>query len=135
MNAPATTIRLSIDQRVEQYVILRDKIRELEKAHEEAIKPYKEALDGLNSLLLQHLQTMGVESARTTAGTVYRTDRSSASIADVTAFWDHVMASQDFDLIDKRANKTAVSDYVKTNGAAPPGVNYSVTHIVGVRRS
>ena len=133
---PATkNTRATIDERVEQYVQIRDKIRELEKAHEEMIKPYKDALSGLNSILLQHLQKLGVESARTAAGTVYVTERTSASLADVTAFWDYVINTKEFDLIDKRANKTAVADYVKSNGIAPPGVNYAVTHLVGVRRA
>jgi len=125
----------TIDDRVDQYVKIRDKIREMEKTHEEIIKPYKEALEGLNSLLLQHLQTMGVESARTMSGTVYITPKTSASVADVSAFWDFIISNNAFELIDKRANKTAVSDFVREKGMAPPGVNYSVTHVVGVRRS
>jgi hypothetical protein len=125
----------SIDVRVDQYVQIRDKIRDLEKAHDEMIRPYKEALEQLGSVLLGHLVKTGLESARTASGTVYRSEKVSASIQDVSAFWGHVMATQDWSLIDKRANKTAVTDYVATHGTAPPGVNYSVSHVVGVRRA
>jgi hypothetical protein len=136
MNAPTgkpngTT---SIDTRVEQYVKIRDKIRDLEKAHDDTIKPYKDALEGLNALLLQHLQELGVESARTSSGTVYRSNKTSASVADPAAFFDFVLANKTFDLLDKRANKTAVTDYVKDTGSPPPGVNYTVSQVVGVRR-
>jgi hypothetical protein len=125
----------SIDARVDQYVQIRDMIRDMEKKHEEAIKPYKDALEQLASVLLNHLNTTGLESARTASGTVYRSERVSATIQDVSAFWDHVVGSENWDLIDKRANKTAVSEYVKYYGNAPPGVNYTVSHVVGVRRA
>lgn len=126
---------ISIEKRVDQYVQIRDQIRDMEKKHEEAIKPYKDALEQLGSVLLDHLTRTGLESARTASGTVYRTERVSASIQDVSAFWGHVVASQAWDLIDKRANKTAVTDYVSVHGTAPPGVNYAVSHVVGVRRA
>jgi hypothetical protein len=95
------TTPTSIDTRVEQYVKIRDKIRDLEKAHDDAIKPYKDALEGLNALLLQHLQELGVESARTSSGTVYRSNKTSASVADPAAFFDFVLASKQFELLDK----------------------------------
>ena len=125
----------SIDARVDQYVQIRDMIRDMEKKHEEAIKPYKDALEQLASVLLNHLNTTGLESARTASGTVYRSERVSATIQDVSAFWGYVEGAKAWELIDKRANKTAVTDYVKNNGTAPPGVNYAVSHIVGVRRA
>ena len=125
----------SIDKRVEQYVQIRDQIRDMEKKHEEAIKPFKDVLEQLGAVLLDHLTRTGLESARTASGTVYRTERVSASIQDVSAFWGYVEGTQSWDLIDKRCNKTAVSDYVVTNGTPPPGVNYTVSHVVGVRRA
>jgi hypothetical protein len=132
---PAPIGATSIDRRVDQYVQIRDKIRDMEKAHDELIKPYKDALEQLGSVLLDHLTKTGLESARTASGTVYRSERVSATIQDVGAFWSYVEAAKAWELIDKRANKTAVTDYVKDNGSAPPGVNFSISHIVGVRRA
>jgi hypothetical protein len=130
-----TPTSTSIDARVDQYVQIRDKIRDMEKAHDEMIRPYKDALEQLGSLLLDHLNKTGLESARTASGTVYRSEKVSASVQDVSAFWGYVEGAKAWELIDKRANKTAVTDYVKNNGAAPPGVNYNVSHVVGVRRA
>lgn len=135
MNAPAVTNEADIAKRVGQYVAIRDKIKELEENHAIQLKPYKDTLEGLANLMLKHLNDMGIESARTDNGTVYKSARVSASIADPSAFWDYVLKNKDWDMIDKRANKTAVSDYVDTNGSAPPGVNYSVMSVVGVRRA
>lgn len=123
-----------LEKRVGQYVALRDRISEIEDLHKAELKPYKDTLEGLGNSMLKHLNTLGIESARTNNGTVYKSAKVSASIADTEAFWNYVVSNKDWDMIDKRANKTAVSDYVSTNGGPPPGVNYAVMHVVGVRR-
>ena len=124
-----------LNKRVSQYVALRDRIKDLEAKHKEELKPFKEMLDTLNSSLLAALDEQNSESVRTESGTVYRTPRVSASIADADAFWNYVQDNKAWDLLDRRANKTAVTDYVDEHNAAPPGINYSVTHVVGVRRA
>lgn len=124
----------TIDYYVGRYVQLRDLIHREDEAHKERMRPHKETLEKLNAVLLQHLLNAGVESARTNSGTVYRVVKKSASIADKEAFWQYVVANQAFDLIDVRANKTAVEDFVKDNNQLPPGVNFSSITEVGVRR-
>lgn len=131
MNAPVLP---DISKRVAQYVALRDLIGEKDDAHKAQMKPYRETLEQLNSVLLQHLKGINAESAATEAGTVYQTAKKSASIADMTAFWEFVKATGDFDLVDKKANVTAVEAYIETNNAPPPGVNFTTRLVVGVRR-
>lgn len=131
-NAPAPT--LTIEQRVEQYVTLRDMIKEKNDAHKAAMEPFNTALAGLNNLLMQHLQTLGVESAKTGAGTVYQKTRNTASIEDGDVFMKFVISSEAFELLDRKANTTAVQDYVATHGTLPPGVKFSSMVDVGVRR-
>lgn len=125
----------TIDQRVDEYIQIRDRISAMEKAHDEAVKPFKTVLEGLNGLLLQYLNNLGVESARTNSGTVYVTRKTSATVADPAVFWEFIKRTGQQELIDKRANKTAVSDFVTETGNPPPGVNFSVMQVVGVRRS
>lgn len=129
MNAP-----VPFDTRVAQYVKLRDKIKEIKDGHKEQLKPYTETLERLNSVLLGQLITAGGESVGTTAGTVYKTARETASVADMSAFWTYVVSQGDFDMVDKKANPTAVKEYIKEHGVPPPGVNFTTTDIVGVRR-
>ena len=124
-----------INTRVAQYVALRDKIKAQDDAHKVAMKPAKETLDQLNSVLLAHLISLSVNSASTDGGTVYRTEKKSASLADAKAFMDYVIANQAWDLLDRKANTTAVEEFIKGNAAPPPGVNFSSTYVVGVRRA
>lgn len=129
------TIPETIDDLVSQYVRLRDKIKEAEDAHKAKLKDAKEYLEELNTRLLQRLNEVGGESVKTSSGTVYRTTRRSASIADGDAFRQFVINNEAFDLVDWRANANAVDDFIKEQQAPPPGVNFSTAFTVGVRRS
>jgi hypothetical protein len=46
----------------------------------------------------------------------------------------YVIANQKFELLDRRANVTAVKEFVKENKEQPPGCNLSAVETVGVRR-
>lgn len=125
---------VDFETRVAQYVKLRDVIKDKEAKFKEEIKPYKELLDGLNSILLNHLNTVGGNSVSTDAGTVYRTEKNSAALSDPAAFMDYVITNEAFDLMDRKANVTAVKEFIKEHSAPPPGVNFSSVFVVGVRR-
>lgn len=125
----------NIDQLVSQYIRLRDKIKEVEDAHKEKLKDAKEHLEALNNTLLTRLNQLGGESVKTEHGTVYRTTRRSATISDGDTFRQFVITNEAFDLVDWRANANAVDDFIQEQSAPPPGVNFSTTYTVGVRRA
>jgi hypothetical protein len=116
------------------YVKIREEIKRLDDAHKEVMRPHRERLEKLNSFLLNRLNDLGCDSIRSSSGTIYRTERKTASLADADAFMQFVIANQAFDLLDRKANTTAVSEFIATHNAPPPGVNFSTTYLVGVRR-
>jgi hypothetical protein len=126
---------VDINKRVAQYVALRDEIKKHDDAHKEKMKPYRELLDKLNGALLEQLNTVQGKSISTDAGTVYRTEKKSASLADADAFMRYVVDNAEWDLLDRKANVTAVADYIEEHEYPPPGVNFSTTFVAGVRRS
>lgn len=124
-----------LEKRTQQYIALRDKIKGIEEQHKLALKPYKEALERLENLFFTALESANVDSMKTSAGTFYKSVQASATIADGAEFKRYVIGSQAWDLLDWRANKTAVAALVDSSGAPPPGVNFA-THIkVNVRRA
>lgn len=125
---------VDFDVRVGQYVALRDKIKQLDDEHKKRMEPYKETLEQLNGVLLHHLNGVGADSVSTGSGTVYRSERKSASIADRAAFWSHVVVTANWDLLDYKANVTEVVEYIGKNNTPPPGVTFSSAYVVGVRR-
>ncbi len=129
-----STPPVDLNKRIEQYVVVRDRIKEIKKRHKEELAPWDDTLEKLNGVLLGHLNAIGVDSVAGEAGTAYKTMKQSASIADVKAFWDFIVANQAWDLIDKKANVPAVADYIEEHKAAPPGVNFNQVFVAGVRR-
>ncbi len=125
---------IDFDKRVGQYVQLRTKIKQIKDKQAEELKPYNEALEALNNLLLAHLISTNTDSASSSSGTVYKSAKETASISDAAAFWTYVVTQANFDLLDKRANLTAVKDHIEQHKQPPPGVNFNSRAVVGVRR-
>jgi hypothetical protein len=125
---------MDFETRIAQYRQLRDIIKADDDAHKKRMEPKRKVLDQLGDMLLSMLNQSKQESAATTAGTAYKTRKVSATIADATAFKRHVIGTEDWDLIDWRANKTATEQFVKDNKAPPPGINYQEMFKVGVRK-
>jgi hypothetical protein len=123
------------DTRVEQYVKLRDMIKAIKDRHKEELAGPTATLEKLNAVMLAHLDTIGGDSVKTEFGTVSRTRKRSATIADMSAFWDFIVANDMFEMVDKKANVPLVEEYIETNGTVPPGINFSTIEVVGVRRS
>jgi len=126
---------MTVDKLISGYVKLRDQIAAKEKEYKEALRPAKDMLDAMNNRLLDMLNQQGSNSMTAPGGTAYRIERTSASISDAEAFRNLVLANELFDLLDWKANKTAVKDYISEYGDAPAGVKWTVAYEVGVRRA
>lgn len=125
----------NVEELVSQYVRLRDKLKEADDAHKKRTAGAREHLEKLNGKMLERLNELGGDSVKTASGTVYRTTKRSASIADGDLFRGWVIQNSAYDVVDWKANANAVDDFIKAEGSPPPGVNYSQTYLVGVRRA
>ncbi len=135
MPKPETVVDdATVEKRIDQYVQLRDRLKALDEKHDAERAPYVEAQNLLTGWMMDFMQRTGSDSIKTKAGTCYASTRYSTSLADAEAFMKHVVATQDFDLLDRRANATAVRAYVEEKGTLPPGVNLSALRTIGVRR-
>jgi hypothetical protein len=135
MTAAEIPLPDTIDELVNQMVKTRDKLKEADDAHKEKTKIARDYKERLEAALLAKLNEVGGESVKTAHGTVYRTTRRSATIADGSVFREYVIQESAFDLVDWKANANAVDDFIKNEGTPPPGVNYSTAYTVGVRRA
>jgi hypothetical protein len=126
---------MKLSDAVELYIKLRDKKAEISKLRKEEEAAVQSKMDKLEGQLMVALDKLGGEGMRTSAGTAYISSRTSATIADKDAFMAHVKAKQAFELMDVRANKTAVDAYAAEFGDVPPGVNYRTERTVSIRRN
>lgn len=126
----------NIAKRVEQFVAVRSRRRELKQRFVEQDAPLAEAQNLLSAEILRYLHDSGQQNTKI-AGTghlAFITEKASAALADPHAFMEYVKQHQAFDLLDRKANVTAVKDFIKAHeGNPPPGVNYSVFQTVNVR--
>ena len=132
----ASSPPINFDALVDKFVKLRDRIKAMEAKHKEELAPFKEMRDVLESHLLAHLNSIQAENVKTSSGTVYKTTKDTASIADRSMFWSWVRNGELWDFIDVKANVTAVREYIEGGAnAPPPGVNFSSVQTVGVKRA
>ncbi len=126
-------VEVTVDQRVEEYIYVRQKLDALKKDYEDKKAALQKVQDFLSGWLQEFLDKSGQESAKTKHGTCYLSTRYSASLADPEAFMNFVRSTEKFELLDKRANVTAVRAYVEENETLPPGCNLNAVTTVGVR--
>ncbi len=120
---------------VEEYISLRDlKVKAKEAFDVFCKQNYTTRMEEIEQTLLVSLQAMGVDSVSGASGTAYRKVSTSVTIADAREFQRHVIGGENWDLIDWRANKTAVNDLVDKGEAVPPGINRSAMYTIGIRR-
>ena len=128
---------MKIDQLVETYIKLRQKLSQLEAEYDEKKRAYKEAQEKIEALMLVKFGEMGVDSMKTPAGTAYVSVRSSAGVADWDSFREFLERQDDpYMFVERRVSKTAVEQYKAANeGELPPGINWREERVVNFRRT
>lgn len=132
MATPAQQITLA--HRVRMYVRIRDAKKAAKDEFDKSVKKMNQALEKLEGEILEDLNASGGESIRTEFGTAYKSIQSSASVKDRDEFEKFCEATGNKEAMDIRANKKIVRELLKA-GTPVPGVNYTETVTVGVRRS
>lgn len=120
---------------VEGYIRLRDKKAEIKARHEAEMAPVNAMMDKIEIHLLAKMQEQGVESYKTGVGTAYTTTRSSVTCADGAGFIAWAIETGNTHMIERRAVKTAVDEFVAQHKDLPPGLTYRTETVVNVRRS
>lgn len=123
-----------VENRIAQYVKLRDMMDQLEERQAAERKPLRAVIDQLGGWLQKFLDDNKLENLKTKSGSCYITTRFTASVQDPDGFMKFVKESGNFDLLERRANSTAVRDYVKEHNHLPTGVNLTQLSSIGVRR-
>lgn len=125
---------MKVDEAVAAYIGLRNKKEAMGKRHKEELAPIVDTMAKLENWLQKHLLEEGVDSMKTSEGTAFLQRATSATVKD----WDNTLAfileNEDYSLLEARVNKTAVKDFIESNGEAPPGVNFTEIIVTRVRK-
>ena len=82
----------NIEEVTAKYIELRDRKTELAKRQSEEMRPLNEAMNSIESWLMEQMNTLGVDSFKTASGTPYKATQNSVKLADAGAFKGHVFA-------------------------------------------
>jgi len=125
-----------IDKRVAQYIGVRDEIARIEEEHKEQLKPLNALKEKLVQSMLDFLDHTGQKSARTEFGTVTAKVNYTSPLTDPDVFMTFVRENDAYELMDRRANSTAVREYLdEHDGQLPPGVKLNARRTVGVTKA
>lgn len=125
---------VDINKRIGQYIQVRDAIKAFDEKIAAQRKPLTDILEALGGVIQQFLDANKLKNLKTDNGSCYLSTRYTATVADPDAFINYVIANKKFELLERRANATAVRDFVETHGNLPAGVNLNGLVSVGVRR-
>lgn len=125
----------TIDSVVAKYIELRDKLARMKADYEAEIAPIKGAMDKIENYLLGRANELGVDSFKTEHGTAYTSSRTSVKVADKDVFFNYVQEHQEWSLMEIRAAKVAVEQFVAANEEVPPGLDIVTERTLNVRRS
>jgi len=124
-----------LDKVAATYVKIRDARSALKKEYEAAVLKLKDQLETIDGFLLATLQELGVESARTAHGTIYRSIDVKPSCGDWDAFGTWIIENEAVDALERRVKKSFITEYMETHDdELPPGISVTREFTVTVRR-
>lgn len=124
-------MEMTLEVAIDNYVKIRDAKDGAKKAFDLETDRMKAALIKLEGVILTKLD--GAESIKTQHGTAYTKNRANCSVKDRDAFYQFALDTDNLGAIDMKANSKAVRELLEA-GTIVPGVNYTETKVVGVRR-
>jgi hypothetical protein len=128
-------VEVTHEKLISTFVKMRDARSDLKAQFEAKDRKLREQMEQVESFILHILNTSGVESFRTNAGTAYRTESMTPTASDWGAFYAWVKETDGFDFLFRRIKADAVKDYMNQHdGMAPPGVSVFSKYGVTIRR-
>mgnify|MGYP003435984278 CR=1 FL=1 len=120
---------------VEKYISLRDRKQAIVNEAKEKAAKFDAVLDKMEGMLLSTFNDLGMDSVKTSAGTAYKSTRTSATVADWDSVLGFIQENEAFNMLERRVNKVAVAEYREVNDALPPGIDWRSEVVINVRRS
>lgn len=123
----------TLDQVVAAYVAKRNAKEQLVREHKQQLDTFNAALETMEQFIHLKLTALGVESIRTAHGTAYIHRVTRVSVSDWDSLLAHMLKTEQFTLLNRSVNKTAVEEIVAETGVLPPGVKRDVMQEVSIR--
>ena len=120
---------------IANYIKLRDKANDIKNKHKEELAPYNSAMQQIEDHIQKVMDESDLENLKSDAGTAYKSVQTSVTVADWDPFKEYIITTGSWHMLDKRANKTAVSEALDETGELPPGLDMKRSIKINIRRS
>ena len=118
---------------IKQHMALRSQIEAVNQRAKEEVAELKKKQMMLEQWITERAKQDGLENIKTQNGTAYWSTHYTCSVAEPDSFFEFVKSEEAWDLLEKRASKSAVKAYIDEQGETPPGVNFGSYKAFNVR--
>ena len=126
---------MSVERLTGVYIKIRDARTALAAKFKAEDGELQEQLEQIKRALLDYCETNGLESARTTAGTFYRTVKTRYWTSDWESVYKFVIDQNMPELFEKRLNQTVLKALIEEDpDFALPGLNSDSEYVITVRK-
>ncbi len=125
---------LTIDSVIESYVIQRDFKKGITDRHKVELVQVNGNLKQMENWLHNELNKQGLESTKCEHGTAYKVTRTNVKIESWDDFLQFVKDNDMFHMLERRAAKTAVTEFLEAQGELPTGLSINQDVSVNIRR-
>ena len=126
---------MSVERLTGVYIKIRDARTALAAKFKAEDGELQEQLEQIKRALLDYCETNGLESARTTAGTFYRTVKTRYWTSDWESVYKFVIDQNMPELFEKRLNQTVLKEIIEEDpDFALPGLNSDSEYVITVRK-
>lgn len=126
---------IPVDKLTQVYLKIRDRKSERKAEWEKEDKELQAQLDEIETALLETCRKMGVESLRTTYGTVMRGVSTRYWTQDWSSMHEFIKENDALYLLEKRISQKAMQEFLEENpDKHPPGMSSNSEYKITVRR-
>lgn len=126
---------MNVDRLVLAYRKIREVKQDKEEAHKDAIAELDEKLDRISAELLKICSEQGVDSLRTSSGTVTRGTRTRYWTSDWDSMYEFIKEHEAYSLLEQRINNKNMRQFIEENpDDLPMGLNADTKYTVTVRK-
>jgi hypothetical protein len=126
---------IDINKLVKVFVKIRDHRKALSDAFEAEDKKLESQMDKVKLALLEYCKETGLESARTDAGTFYRTVRTRYTTSNWEEMGKFILEHEATDLLEKRIHQGNMKQFLEENPTLrPKGLNVDSEYAITVRK-
>lgn len=125
---------MNTNDKIKRFIELRDKKAAMKKKFGEFTAPIDKEMYAIQTQVLEHMNEQDLQNIKGENGTAYKVKKVSVTVPDSELFFEWVMNNKLFHMLERRASKSAVEEYVTEHGDLPPGLAMTAVMDVNFRK-